>query len=239
VDGASSGNNVTRVGRGHLQQRLLRHASYSQGSGKPLALDLSKVARVVRNGSVGAPWPESTPDLIKSSVATIEVRLASIDSLHAEASKLVPDLSDLGGELADVASELLVLVNERAAAGALPGGINPADLQAAAKSVKPGDQRKIEAAFAELGRWDQLTRDERLHVLNGDWDEPARRVGAWLRMASQTVRLLEHSLGNGSPSDVQREYAEARNQLVTDLTAMADTISTPGAEAPSGAEELA
>ena len=116
-------------------------------------------------------------------------------------------------------------MNERAAAGALPGGINPADLQAAAKAVKPGDQRKVEAAFAELSRWDQLTIEEKLQVLNGDWDEPARRVGAWLRMARQTVRLLEHSLGNGSPSDVQREYAEARDQLIADLTAMADSIS--------------
>ena len=239
VDGAGSGNSVTRVGRGQLQQRLLRHASYSQGSGKPLALDLSKVAKVVRSGAAGAPWPESTPDLVKSSVSTIEARLASIDSLHAEASNLVPDLSDLGGDLADVAAELLVLVNERADAGALPGGINPADLQAAAKAVKPGDQRKVEATFAELSRWDQLTIEEKLQVLNGDWDEPARRVGTWLRMARQTVRLLEHSLGNGSPSDVQREYAEARDQLIADLTAMADSISTPATEDSSGPEELA
>jgi hypothetical protein len=230
---------VTRVGRSHLQQRLLRHASYSQGSGKPLALDLSKLAKVVRKGAIGAPWPDSTPDLIKTSVATIEARLASIDSLHAEASNLVPDLSDLGGDLADVASELLVLVNERASAGALPGGIHPGDLQAAAKSVKPGDQRKVEAAFAELSRWDQLSHDEKLQVLNGDWDEPARRAGAWLRMATQTVRLLDHSLGNGSPSDVQREYAEARDQLVADLIATADSISSPATEDPSGAEELA
>jgi hypothetical protein len=239
VDGAGSGNSVTRVGRSHLQQRVLRHASYSQGSGKPLALDLSKLAKVVRSGAIGAPWPDSTPDLIKTSVATIEARLASIDSLHAEASNLVPDLSDLGGELADVASELLVLVNERASAGALPGGINPGDLQTAAKSVKPGDQRKVEAAFAELSRWDQLSHDEKLQVLNGDWDEPARRAGAWLRMATQTVRLLEHSLGNGSPSDVQREYAEARDQLVADLIAIADSISGPATKDPSGAEELA
>lgn len=239
TEGAGSGNSMTRVSRVQLQQRLLRHASYSQGDGDPLALDLNKVATVVRTAAVGAPWPESTPDLIKSSVSTIEARLASVDSLRAEASNLIPDLSDLGGELADVASELLVLVNERAAAGALPGGINPADLQAAAKAVKPGDQRKVECAFAELIRWEQLTSEEKLQVLNGDWDEPARRVDTWLRMARQTVRLLEHSLGNGSPSDVQREYAEARDQLVADLTAMADSISTPTTEDPSGAEELA
>lgn len=239
LDGAGSGNSVTRLGRGHLQQRLLRHASYSQGSGKPLALDLDKVAKVVRNATAGAPWPESTPDLIKSSVATIEARLASIDSLHAEASNLVPDLSDLGGEVSEVAAELLVLVNERTAAGALPGGIIPADLQAAAKSVRPGDQRKVEAALADLSRWNQLSMEEKLQLLNGDWDEPARRVATWLRMARQSVRLLEHSLGNGNPSDVQREYAEARDQLVADLTAMADSISTPAANDSSEAEDLA
>lgn len=238
-EGARSGSTVTRVGRGRLQQRLLRHASFSQGSGKPLALDLSKVAKVVRSGVEGAPWPASTPDLIRSSVSTIEARLASIDSLHAEAWNLVPDLSDLGGDLADVASELLVLVNERAASGALPGGINPAELQAAAKAVRAGDQRKVEATFEQLSRWDQLTIEEKLKVLNGDWDEPARRVGAWLRMARQTVRLLEHSLGNGNPSDVQREYAEARDQLVADLTAMADSICPPASDDSSGAEELA
>jgi hypothetical protein len=224
VDGAGTGSNMTRVSRSQLQQRLLRHASYSQGAGKPLALDLSKVTKVIRSGEAGVPWPESTPDLIKTSVSTVEARLASIDALREEAANLVPDLSDLGGDLTDVAADLLALVNERTAAGAL-GGISPANLQAAAKAVKPGDQRKVETAFAELNRWDQLTKDERLQILNGDWDEPARRVSAWLNLASQAVRLLESSLGNGAASDVQREYAEARDRLADDLTAMAETIA--------------
>lgn len=238
VDGAGTGSNMTRVSRGQLQQRLLRHASHSQGSGKPLALDLSKVTKVIRSGVAGVPWPESTPDLIKTSVSTVGARLASIDALREEAAKLVPDLSDLGGDLADVAAELLALVNERRAAGALPGGINPADLQAAAKAVKPGDQRKVETAFAELSRWDQLTTDERFQILNGDWDEPARRVNAWLRLATHAVRLLQSSLGNGTASDVQREYAEARDQLIEDLTVMADAIAGVAAP-PSEPEEMA
>jgi hypothetical protein len=235
VDGAGTGGNVTRVSRAQLQQRLLRHASYSQGAGKPLALDLSKVTKVVRDGVTGAPWPESIPDLVKTSVSTIEGRLASIDSLHQEAANLVPDLSDLGGDLADVAAELLALVNERAAAGALPGGISPADLQATAKAVKPGDQRKVETAFAELSRWDQSSTDERFQILNGDWDEPARRVNAWLKLATHAVRLLQNHLGNGTASDVQREYADARDQLIADLTAMADTIA--GVAAPASEPE--
>ena len=76
-------------------------------------------------------------------------------------------------------------------------------------------------------------------VLNGDWDEPARRVSAWLRMATHTVRLLQNSLGNGTASDVQREYADARDQLIDDLTAMADTIAGAPAPASSEPEELA
>jgi len=176
--------------------------------------------------------------LIKASVATIEARLASIDTLHAEASNLVPDLSDLGGELPDVASELLVLIHERAAAGALPGGISPSDLQAAGKSVKPGDQRKVEATFTELRRWDHLTLAEKLQVLNGDWFEPAQRVSAWLDIARQAVNVLERHLGNGSPSDAQREYAEARDRLVTDLTAIADSIASPADTDSSGPEDL-
>ncbi|NYG07747.1 hypothetical protein BJ986_002234 [Phycicoccus badiiscoriae] len=225
VDGAGTGSYITRVSRGQLQQRLLRHASYSQGAGKPLALDLNKVIKVVRAGATGVSWPESTPELIKTSVGTIEARLGSIDALREEALKTLPDLSDLGGDLTDVAAELLALVNERATAGALPGGINPADLQATAKAVKPGDQRKVETVFAELNRWDRLTTEERQQLLNGDWDEPARRVSAWLRLATRAVQLLENSLGNGAASDVQREYAEARERLADGLTVMADAIA--------------
>jgi hypothetical protein len=237
VDGSGSGSSVTRVGRSQLQQRLLRHASYSQGSGKPLALDLSKVAKVVRSGTEGAPWPASTPDLIKSSVSTIETRLASIDNLRAEAANLLPDLSDVGGDLTEVASELLVLVHERAAAGALPGGIDPATLQAATKAVKSGDQRKVEAASETLSQWEQLTVEEKLQILNGDWDESARRVGSCLRMTRQAVRLLENNLASGGTSDVQREYAEARDRLAADLTALADSISGKPTEDLSEPEE--
>ena len=236
--GAGTGGNMTRVSRAQLQQRLLRHASYSQGAGKPLALDLSKVTKVVRGSVSGAPWPESTPDLIKTSVSTLEARLASTDSLYQEAANLVPDLSDLGGDLADVAAELLALVNERAAAGALPGGISPVDLQATAKAVKPGDQRKVETAFAQLSRWQELSTDEQFQTLNGDWDEPARRVNTWLKQATHAVRLLQNSLANGTASDVQREYAVARDQLIEDLTAMANTIGGVAAPA-SEPEEMA
>ena len=231
VHGAGSGTNVTRVSRAQLQQRLLRHASYSQGSGKPLALDVSKVTKVLRDGATGAAWPESTPELIRNSVSTLEARITSIDPLHQEAVSLVPDLSELGGDVVDVAAELVAFVNERGALGALPGGISSADLQAAAKAVKPNDQRKVETAFAELNRWDQLSTDERFQILNGEWDEPARRVNAWLQLATQSVRLLQYSLVSGTRSDVQREYADARDQLVEDLTAMADTIA--GTPAPA------
>ncbi|MGW6004353.1 protein DpdH [Oerskovia enterophila] len=235
VDGAATGGTVHRVSRAQLQQRLLRHASYSQGSGKPLALDLSKVTKVVRNGATGVAWPGSTPELVRSSVSILEARIASIDSLHQEAVNLVPDLSDLGGDIVDVAAELLALVNERSTAGALPGGISPADLRAAAKAVKPGDQRRVETAFADLSNWDRLSTDERFQVLNADWDGPARRVNAWLKLATHSVTLLQISLQNGTASDVEREYADARDQLIGDLIAMADTIA--GVAAPASHPE--
>lgn len=232
VDGAGSGASVTRVSRAQLQQRLLRHASYSQGSGKPLALDLSKVIKIIRGGATGVAWPESTPDLVKTSVSTLEARIASIDALYHEAVNMVPDLSDLGGELADVSAELLSLVNERTAAGALPGGINSAALQAAAKAVKPGDQAKVETVFAKLTRWDQLSTDEKFQTLNGDWDGPALRVRAWLELAMHTVRLLQSNLANGAASNVQRDYADARDRLIADLNVLANTIVGIAAPAP-------
>ncbi|SFJ63644.1 protein DpdH [Cellulomonas sp. KH9] len=232
VDGAGSGASVTRVSRAQLQQRLLRHASYSQGSGKPLALDLSKVIKIIRGGATGVAWPESTPDLVKASVSTLEARIASIDALHYEALNMVPDLSDLGGELADVSTELLRLVNERTAAGALPGGINSAALQAAAKAVKPGDQAKVETVFAKLTRWDQLSTDEQFQTLNGDWDGPALRVNAWLELALHTVRLLQSNLANGAASNVQRDYADARDRLIADLNELANIIVGIAAPAP-------
>jgi hypothetical protein len=56
-------------------------------------------------------------------------------------------------------------------------------------------------------------------------------VSAWLQLATHSVRLLQYSLVSGTASDVQREYADARDQLVEDLTAIADTIA--GTPAPA------
>lgn len=216
---------TSRLNRSQLQQRLLRRASYSQGSGKPLALDLTKVSRVVRDGYADASWPASTPDLVVNSVRTITTRLEAMDALRAEATTLVPDLSDLGGDIAEVAAELITLVNERANDAALPGGINVADLQAAAKAMKPSDQRVVEAVRADLDRWSELTADERMKLLTGDWDDSARRVKTWLALAERAVDLLANSLGNVTASVAQHEYAEAQQQLIEDLTAMADAFA--------------
>ncbi|MBB1033608.1 hypothetical protein G6031_04290 [Dietzia sp. CQ4] len=236
----TAGGKQTRVSRAQLQLRLLRHASFSQGAGKPLALDVNKLAKVIRSLPGVVSWPDSTPDLVNSSVSVIEARLAEVDTLYEEASRLVPNLSDLGGELNAVATELLDLVYERATAGDLPGGINPDALKAAAKAVSQSDERKVKTKFAELSRWGQLTVEEKYQLLNGDWDKPAQRVSTWLRLAGNTVRSLKQSLRNTSDSDVQREYAGARDRLVTDLAAIADAIPLPvtredqvGAEDPA------
>jgi hypothetical protein len=222
---------TSRLNRSQLQQRLLRRASYSQGSGKPLALDLYKVGRAVREAHADLAWPASMPDLVVNSVGTITTRLEAIDPLRAEAAAMAPDLRDLGGDIAEVAAELITLVNERASAAALPGGINVADLQAAARAVKPGDQKVMETIRAELDRWSELTADEQMKLVTGDWDDSARRVKAWLDLAERAVDLLANSLENAPASDAQHEYAEAREQLIEDLTVMADALAAiPAAE---------
>jgi hypothetical protein len=171
------------------------------------------------------------PELVVKSVGTITTRLEAIDVLRAEAAALVPDLSDLGGDIAEVAAELITLVNERANAAALPGGINVADLQAAARAVKPGDQKVVETIRAELNRWSELTADERMKLVTGDWDASARRVKACLALAERAVDLLANSLGKTTASPAQHEYAEARQKLIEDLTTMADTLAAiPAAE---------
>jgi len=215
----------TRVNRAQLQQRLLRHASYTQGAGDPLALNVTKLAKAIRANTTAAQWPDSTPELIKTSVAILGSRLTSLEPQRQEAQALIPDLADLGGDIKDVAAELLTLVNERAAAGELPGGISPDALQVAAKALKQGDQRKVDEAFAELSRWGDLSGVERLQVLNGDWFEAAQRVRTWLEAATRAIALLQSSLGHGGTSSVQAEYAVGRDRLVGNLNAAADSIA--------------
>jgi hypothetical protein len=223
---------ASRLNRNQLQQRLLRRASFSQGGGKPLALDLSKLSRAVRDVHVDVAWPESMPEVVVNSVGIIRSRLAAIDPLRAEAGALVPDLTDLGGDIPEVAAELIILVNERADAAALPGGISVADLQAAARSVKPGDQQIVQTIRAELDRWDELTADERMKLVAGGWDDSARRVKAWHGLAERAVDLLANSLVNATASDAQQEYAKAQGQLVEALTATVDALGAipPAAE---------
>ncbi|MFC6161141.1 protein DpdH [Kribbella jiaozuonensis] len=222
---------TNRLNRTQLQQRLLRRASYSQGDGKPLALDLAKVSRVIRDPDADMPWPASTPGLVVSSVDAITVRMETLAALCSEAETLLPDLSNLGGDIAQVAAELITLVNERANVAALPDGINVDDLRAAARAIKSGDQRLVETTRAEFDRWSELTVDERMKLITGDWDESARRVRAWLVLAEPAVDLLANSLKTATASDAQREYAEVREKLIGDVATLADALAAiPAAE---------
>ncbi|TDW18957.1 protein DpdH [Kribbella kalugense] len=215
---------TSRLNRYQLQQRLLRRASYSQGVGKPLALDLAKLSRAVRDAHADVEWPSSIPELVVKSVGIITTRLDEIDVLRTEAMALVPDLSDLGGDIAQVSAELVTLVIERANDAALPEGINVAELQAAARVVKTGDQKVVETIRSELNNWSGLTADQRMKLVTGDWDGSARRVKVWLALAERAVDLLANSLGKSAACDAQHEYAHAQQKLFEDLTTMADSL---------------
>jgi hypothetical protein len=213
-----------RVGRAVLQHRLLRLASFTQGAGKPLAIDLPRLLRAVRDSTTGAAWPSGTPELVIKSADAIAQRTSALDALRDEALDVVPDLDGLGAEVSEVATILNTLVTERANAGELPGGIDRAALSSAARAVEAGDRKALESLRSDLERWDELSTDERLRLLTRDWDARALRVKAWLDRAQATVAALERRLAGGPTTDAQREYDVARQRLVSDLNALSAGI---------------
>jgi hypothetical protein len=196
-----------------LQQRLLRLASYSQGGGAPLALDLPRLLRAVRGNSDKTPWPAHVPDVITEFGDKVERRIAALDPLLTEALTLVPDPSDLDEEITQVAKALNKLVAERSHAGDLPASIDGSSLANAAKAVKPGDLKKVNSIGEALRDWGTLTADERLHLLTSDWEGPAVRIQAWLTLALPAVAALEEKLKVGTVSDTQREYEDVLERL--------------------------
>ncbi|GAA2258171.1 hypothetical protein GCM10010402_11970 [Actinomadura luteofluorescens] len=200
-----------------LQQRLLRLASYSQGGGSPLALDLPRLLRALRGDSDETLWPAHVPDVITELGDKVESRIAALDPLRTEALTVVPDLSDLNEEITEVAKALNKLVTERSHAGDLPASIDGSSLANAARAVKPGDLKKVNGIREALRDWDTLTADERLHLLTSDWEGPAVRIQAWLSLALPAVAALEEKLKIGTVSDTQREYEEVLERLGSGL----------------------
>jgi len=213
------------VGREGLQQRMLRRASYTQGAGKALAVDVPRLLRAVRDMNGDTAWPEPTSDLLVSTADAVATWSANLVQVRDEASQRVPDVSDLGGELADVAGELSILIGERANAGGLPGSIDPDGLRRAARSIKAGDQKVVESVRDALDRWDELAPDDRLRLLTSDWEQPNSRISAWLVPAIAAVATLEANLQAGPASDAQLEYDGARQDLIDSLEALSSTVT--------------
>ncbi|MFB8073565.1 protein DpdH [Streptomyces californicus] len=222
------------LGRQWLQGRLIRLASYSQGSGKPLALDLPRLVRAVRDGAAGAAWPAQTSDILMQAVHGVEHRATELDQLLDEARSLLPDTSDLGGSVTEVAKPLDNLVASRAALGRLPAAINAEALAAAARTAKTASRKTVDTTRENLQSWSTLPADERLRLLTGDWDGPAQRIGAWMRMADRAVEALENKLTAGPISEVQCEYDDALQRLSAALNALSDELThmtAPGGNA--------
>ncbi|MFF2345096.1 protein DpdH [Pseudarthrobacter sp. NPDC058119] len=217
-----------RLTREQLQRRVLRLASFTQGAGSPLALDLARIAGALRGKESGTGLPPAT-GLLGETVKSIEMLHSILPELRDEARTMVPDLSELGGELPEIIKHLDALLTERASAGQLPSVINRAELAAAGKSIKQGDQNRIEGVRAKLDNWGSLSLDDQVRLLTDDWDEAAARIGLWLGLATRAVEALEAKLGWGANSAAQVEYEQAHSELLATLENVA-TLLAPALE---------
>lgn len=209
-----------RLTRAQLQERVLRLASFTQGAGRPLALDLPRVAKALRGKEAGSGLAPST-GLLEESAKAVRARLEALSELRDEALTKVPDLSDLGGELPEVIKHLENLVTERAAAGQLPAAIDRPNLTAAGRAIKPGDHNRVEGLRTKLDEWQQLSTDDQIRLLTDDWDEATARVRQWHDLATSAVQALEAKLGGGESSAAQLEYDHTRSALIASLTNVA------------------
>ncbi|MFE2583253.1 protein DpdH [Streptomyces sp. NPDC059378] len=212
-----------KADRNLLQRRLLRLTSYRQGTGKPLAIDLPRLVRAMRDDAAEAPWPEHVPEQIRKVVDDIKKRTTMLDPMLDETRRLVPDVSDLGGDVAEVAHALNTLLSDLAALGQSANSINPSALHDAAKSVKPSDLKKVTDLNTGLDAWPTLTADQRLRLMTLD-EAPALRIRAWLDPALEAVKVLEQKLQAGPASETQREYDETLQRLVAGLETLSREV---------------
>ncbi|MCX4577510.1 protein DpdH [Streptomyces sp. NBC_01571] len=212
-----------KADRNLLQQRLLRLTSYRQGAGKPLAIDLPRLVRAMRDDIAEAPWPEHVPEQIRKAADDIQKRTTMLDPMLDETRRLAPDVSDLGGDVAQVAQALNTLLSDLAALGQSANSINLLALHDAAKSVKPSDLKKVTDLREGLDAWPDLTVDQRLRLMNLD-ERPALRIRAWLDPTLQAVNALELKLQAGPASEAQREYDETIERLVSGLATLSREV---------------
>lgn len=215
-----------RLSRGHLQDRVLRLASFTQGSGSPLALDLPRVTKALRGKDSGSDLPPAM-GLLAATAQAVHSLQGRLPVLREEVVSSLPDLSDLGGELPDVIKQLEKLVSERASAGQLPTSLNPSALLPAGRAIKPGDQKRVENVRAKIDDWDQLSVDDRIRVLTDDWDEAAARVRRWHTLATTAMQSLEAKYNAQAQSAAQLEYDQARSNLIDALKTVAGLLEFP------------
>lgn len=213
-----------------LQQRLLRLTSYRQGAGKPLAIDLSRLVRAMRDEAAEAPWPEHVPEQIRKVADDIKKRTTMLDPMLDETRRLVPDVSDLGGDVAQVAQALNTLLSDLAARAQSSHSINLPALHEAAKSVRASDLKKVTDLTEGLDAWPALSADQRLRLMTTD-ERPALRIRAWLDPALEAVSVLEQKLNVGLASEAQREYDETLQRLVVGLETLSrEVMDVAGSE---------
>ncbi|MFI2118724.1 protein DpdH [Streptomyces rubiginosohelvolus] len=212
-----------KADRNLLQQRLLRLTSYRQGSGKPLAIDLPRLVRAMRDDAGEAPWPEHVPEQIRKAADDIQKRTTTLDPMLEETRRLAPDVSDLGGDVAQVAHSLNTLLSDLAALGQSANSINLPALHDAAKAVKPSDLKKVTDLTEGLDAWPTLTADQRLRLMTQD-ERPALRIRAWLEPALEAVNALEQKLQAGPASEAQREYEETLQRLAAGLETLSREV---------------
>ncbi|MFJ8110389.1 protein DpdH [Streptomyces sp. NPDC096132] len=212
-----------KADRNLLQRRLLRLTSYRQGTGKPLAIDLPRLVRAMRDDAAEAPWPEHVPEQIRKVADDIKKRTTMLDPVLDETRRLVPDVSDLGGDVAEVAHALNTLLSDLAVLGQSANSINPSALHDAVKSVKASDLKKVTDLREGLDAWPTLTADQRLRLMTLD-EGPALRIRAWLDPALEAVNALEQKLQAGPASEAQREYDETLQRLVAGLETLSREV---------------
>lgn len=217
-----------RLGRDQLQQRLLRLASFTQGTGESLALDLSRLTKVLRGKEIGSNLP-AVPGLVGETSRSVERLMLMLPTLRDEASTLIPDLGELGGDLADAIKQLDALVSERTTKGQLQG-VDQVGLTAAGKAIRQGDQTRILELRAKLRDWDALTLDQQIRLLTDDWDATATRVRHWQTMAATVLRALDARLGNRNDSTAQVEYEQTRTALLSTLQKLVEILDPSTAE---------
>lgn len=220
-----------RLTRTQLQLRVLRLASFTQGTGDPLALDLPRLTRALRGKEIGKVLPPAV-GLLGVTAKAVQDRQNALPDVRDEARLMVPDLSELGGNLPEVIKELEKLVTERATAGRLPSAIDAAELISAGKAIKPGDHNRVENVRAKIDNWDHLSVDDQVRLLTDDWDAVAARVRQWLSLAMQAVQALEARLGGDANSAAELEYDRTRTALVDTLQNVTILLDlTPESEA--------